>query len=262
MQNIIKALRYKTVRDNVTYYSFIGAVILLALEYSEINGLLNLTASEFFLSSHIYPLAISVIMVILGTRICGWDYEDKTMNYELLIGHSRKEVYWSRVWVSFTWCMPAALIILIVPPLFLGIMNGWGIYMDMGGMIFRCVLSVFTIFRMFCECVLLTFLTKSCYIGLIVSFLFIEIGSTIPMFFELFGGIKVGNFIVLHSMANFRDLITLTKYSYQYVNGNDEILYDTAVDPTLAVLTITVSLAVGIGCLILGYLYFRKSDMK
>ncbi len=262
MQNIIKALKYKVARDNVTYYALIGAAVFLALDFTENKNLLSLTASEYYLCPHIYVIAIGTVFALLATRICGWDYEDKTMNYEILIGHSRKEVYWSRILVSFVWCMPVVLLIFIGPPLLLGIMNGWGIYMDMGGMIFRCVLAIFTILRMYCECVLFTFLTKSCYIGLIVSFFFLEIGNMIPLFFDVLGGIKIGNFVVIHSMANFQNLMTLEKYSYQYINGKDEVLYDVSVDPTLAVLTIVVSLAVSVGCLFLGYLYFRKSDMK
>ncbi|MBE6888658.1 MAG: hypothetical protein E7485_01400 [Ruminococcaceae bacterium] len=263
MQNIIKSLYYQTKRDNVTYYAFIAVILSYFMVFSEFKSVFSVTGSEYFVQAQaLFCLPVSIFPVILSTRICGWDYVDKTMNYEILIGHSRKEVFFSRVWVSFVWCMSVSVIAFVLPPLVLSFINGWGIYMDMGDMIFRCVLSVFTIFRMYCECVLLTFLTKSCYIGLIVSFLFVEIGSIIPMALEEIGRIKIGNFVTAFSMANFQTLVTPEKYSYQFINGKDEMLFDMSVDPSFAAATIIVSLAVGIGCILIGYLYFRKSDMK
>lgn len=263
MQNIIKSLHYQTIRDNVTYYAFLALILCYILVFSDLDGAFSLTGSEYFIYSQaLFALPIACFLVILVTRICGWDYVDKTMNYEILIGHNRKEVFFSRIWVSFVWCMPVAVISFILPPLVLSLINGWGIYMDMGDMIIRCVLSLFTIFRMYCECVLFTFLTKNCYIGLIVSFLFIEFSSVIPQAFEEIGRIKMGNFITAFSMANFMKLTTPVDYSYQYINGKDEMLFDMSVDPSFAAATIIVSLVAGIGCILLSYLYFRKSDMK
>ncbi len=263
MQNIIKSLHYQTKRDNVTYYAFLALILCYAMVFSDLSNPLALTGSEYFAASQaLFCLPVSVFLVILCTRICGWDYVDKTLNYEILIGHNRKEVFFSRVWVSFIWCVPVAVLSFILPPLVLSLINGWGIYIDMGDMIFRCVLAVFTIFRIYCECVLLTFLTKSCYLGLIVSFLFVEIGSIIPIAFEEIGRIKLRNFVTAFSMANFQELVTPENYSFQYINGKDEMLFDMSVDPSFAAETIIVSLVAGIGCILISYLYFRKSDMK
>lgn len=266
MQNIIKSLHYQTKRDNVTYYALFAAVLGYILVFSGLNGfdgVLSFTGSEFFVEAQgLFNLPISIFLVILATRICGWDYADKTMNYEILIGHSRKEVFFSRIWVSFIWCMPIALALFVLPPLVLTLINGWGIYMDMGEMILRCVLSVFTIFRMYCECVLLTFLTKSCYIGLIASYLLTEVGAVVTLAFKELGGKALSNLAVISSLGNCNELMTLDKYSFQYIDGKDEMLIDAAVDPTYAALTVIVSLAVGLGFIVISYLYFRKSDMK
>ena len=262
MQNIIKALNYQTVRDNVTYYSILAGIIFLFLGASEINGFFSITGSEYFISMFSYMLGFLAVFVGLATRICGWDYTDKTMNYEILIGHNRKEVYWSRIWVAFIWCMPVVLVLFVVPPVVLTLLNGWGNYMDMSGTIFRCVIAIFPMIRVFCECVLLTFITKSCYLGLITSFLFTEIGYSILMGFEEIGGIKLGNFIVLHGFTNLQDILTFSDYSYKWIDGEDVPFFETALDPTYAVLTVVVSLAVSAACLFLGYLYFKKSDMK
>ena len=65
MQNIIKALKYKVARDNVTYYALIGAAVFLALDFTENKNILSYTASEYFLAPHIYVLAIGAIFALL-----------------------------------------------------------------------------------------------------------------------------------------------------------------------------------------------------
>ena len=262
MQNIIKALNYQTKRDNVTYYSILAGILFLVMGASEVNGFLNQTGSEYFINMFSYTLGVVVVFVILATRICGWDYTDKTMNYEILIGHSRRDVYWSRVWVAFIWCVPIVLIISIVPPLVLSLINGWGVNMDLGGLILRFTISIFPMIRIFCECVLITFLTKNCYLGLIVSFLYEEIGFSILTGFEEIGKIEIGNFRVLHAFANYQHLLTFADYNYKWIDGEDVMLFETAVDPLYAWLSVGVSIAGSILCLVLGWLYFKKSDMK
>ena len=263
MRNIIKALNYKIKRDNVTYYAFIAVIVAFLLCFSDFDGIISSTGSEYLIGMQdMLCLPVFFFLAILVTRICGWDYTDKTMNYELLIGHDRKEVFFGRIWVSFIWCVPLSIIFLVLPPVILTLINGWGIYMDMGDMIFRCVLVCFIVFRIYSEFVLITFLTKSCYLGLIFGFLFLEFSSVIPQAIEEIGKIKLGNFITISSAGNFLKLITFDKYSFQYVDGKDEMLFDIAVEPSFAAATIIVSLLAGAGCILVSWLYFRKSDMK
>ena len=263
MQNIIKALNYKVKRDNVTYYALLAVVVCFFMISSDFNGIFSSTGSEYFIGMQDFMfLPVGFFLVILATRICGWDYVDKTMNYELLIGHNRKEVFWSRIWVSFIWCVPITIGIIALPPVILTLINGWGIYMDMGEVILRCVLICFTIIRMYSELVLLTFLTKSCYIGLIVGYLFLEIGAMLPMLLEEFGIIKADSFAVVTSGGNFIKLMTFDNYSFKYINGKDEMFFDAGVEPSLMTATIIVSLLVSAACILISWLYFRKSDMK
>lgn len=264
MQNIIKSLHYQTKRDNVTYYAFIALILCYVLSFSDLNGaLLSFSGSEYFAETQsLSCFPVCIFIIILSTRICGWDYTDKTINYEILTGHNRKDSFFARVWVGFMWCVPAAVLAFSLPPLVLSLLNGWGIYIDMGEMIFRCVLSLFTIFRIFCECVLITFLTKSCYIGLIVSFLILEFGSTIPVTIAEYSEINTHYISTIFSMSNFQKLMTPEKYGYQYINGKDELIFDMSVTPSFAAATIIISLVAGVGCILISYLYFRKKDMK
>lgn len=264
MKNIMKALRYQTLRDNVTYYIVIGLLAMFgATLYSETDGLLNLTGSEYASrSAIIYSALGSMVILLFTTRIFGWDYTDKTLNYEILIGHSRKEAFWGRVWVSLSWALPFMIVVMFVPLLLVTALNGWGIYSDMSNMIIRWVLSVFPMFRLFCECVLLTTLLKNCYLGLVIGFLLTEIAYSVMMAIEEMAKIELGLFSVIQSTCNMDKLISCPDYTFEYINGKDEMVFVTEIDPVFAVLSVAVSLVVGIGCLVLAYRYFRKTDLN
>lgn len=264
MKNIMKALRYQTLRDNVTYYIVIGLLALFVFTLnSEIDGLLSSTGSEYaFGSAVVYGAFGSIVIVLFTTRIFGWDYTDKTLNYEILIGHSRKEAFWGRVMVSFSWALPFMIVIMFVPLLLLTAINGWGIHSDMSDVILRWALSIFPMFRLFCECVLLTTLLKNCYLGLVIGFLLTEISFSVMISIEEITKTELGLFAVIQSTFNAAEFISCSDYTYEYINGKDEIVFITEIDPVFAVLTVAVSLAVGIGCLMLAYRYFRKTDLN
>lgn len=160
MKNLIKALNYQIRRDNVTYYAYIsGIAVLILLFVTDVSGnSFNLTGSEYFFSPMTEAGSISILFFfsILVTRICGWDYSDKTINYQIFAGHSRNSVFWSRIRASFFTCVPSAvLIFFILPPVILSLKNGWGISMDIDGVLLRCFICLFIILRIYSECVFL-----------------------------------------------------------------------------------------------------------
>lgn len=262
MGNIIKSIRYQTLRDNVTYLALLAGIVVLLVSVFDAKDLLSLTGSEYFINISAYPIAAAVIIIILATRICGCDFSDKTINYEVLAGHSRQNIYWGRVFSSFAFCLPAAVILLTLPPILLSIKNGWGIYMDFGGFILRCAVALLPLIRLLCECIMLAFLTKSAYLGLIASFLFSECGSVAFMFIDEYGRGKYDILKALHSFTNFSNLLTFSDYEYKYINGEDITFFETALNSSYLAATIICSIAGCALCLALGYLFVRKSDFK
>lgn len=266
MKNLIKTLNYQTRRDNITYYAYIAALVGLLLGcYTEDGIILNLTGSEYFTQTSGVCGCISIIFYfsIIITRICGWDYSDKTINFQLLGGHSRNNVFWSRIWVSFIRSVPVGIFLYIFPPIFLTLKNGWGINADIYGIIFRCFLAVLIILRIYSECVLFTFLTKSCYTGLVISgmsfFLSNQIVSFITMLKEHAELSKPG---IISSMSNLFDIMSFHDYDFQYINGVDERIYNSEIDSGYAALTITVSVLICIVSIFFSWCNFKKTDMK
>ena len=255
MRNIIKALNYQTRTDNVTYYSILLGIFLT------IFGMLDfdMTGSEYVaLNGESISLLPVFLILMLGVRILGWDYADKTMNYEILSGHHRREVYFARVIVAHIWCIAFCVGFMLIPVLVFTLINGWGVTMDFGGMALRFALAIFPMIRIVCQYVLLVFLVKSAYIAWAAGYLLSMFAMFIPMLFEELMQIK---FTYQFANTNLTKLFTFNQ-SIGYVNGEDVAICHTELDPSMIIGTIGVSVAVSVICIVLGYIIFKKSDVN
>jgi len=242
------------------WFIFLGSLVVLFVSYMRDNSLSELTGSHIPIMMGDANMIILGIFVILMTgRVMGWDYTDKTLNYELMAGHSRGKVYWSRVCVSLVQVMAGCAIFLFLPILVFGIINGWGHSTYMGNIMLRYGLSFLPLLRLMGECVLLTVLLKNCYMAMIIGDMMYEVTMIFTLVLEEAMDL---NFTTQLSVSNLNKLFCLDKFRLQYINGEDVTVYETALEADLIAGTIGVSLIVGIACLGLGYLYFKKSDMN
>ena len=96
MKNLIKSILYEVTRSKlllITYSFMIALMILLGL----INAPDSSTSGMYITDSSLpYTFPLFVIALTVGMVICP-DYRDKVGNYEILSGHSRISVYFSRV---------------------------------------------------------------------------------------------------------------------------------------------------------------------
>lgn len=262
MRNIMKALNYQVKKDNCTIYAFLFALLFVFLVLPSMGDSVSfdtLTGSLFAASlGGMYPMLLMIVTVIVSTRICGYDYKDKTMNYEIMAGHSRKEVYWGRVIVAIMWCMGGGFLIMLLPNLFFTAVCGWGVSMDLGGTIVCYLLVLFPLFRMTCEFILLTFLLKNSDIAGVIGYVLFCVEVIIAMILHEL--LEVA-FTVQFAATNMIRLLDFSNFSLGYVNGEDVAIYSNAIEGSLAAGTMGVSLVVGVVCLILGYAYFKKSDL-
>ncbi|MBQ3162383.1 MAG: ABC transporter permease subunit [Oscillospiraceae bacterium] len=256
MRNIIKALTYQTRTDNVTYYSILLAVFLT------IFGMLDfdMTGSEYVaLNGESISLLPVFLILMLGVRILGWDYADKTMNYEILSGHHRREVYFARVIVAHIWCIAFCVGFMLLPVIIFTLINGWGVTMDFGGMALRFALAIFPMIRIVCQYVLLVFLVKSAYIAWAAGYLLSMFAMLIPMILEEI--MQSFKFTYHLATTNLMKLFTFNQ-SIGYVNGEDVTICHTELEPSMIIGTIGVSVAVSVICIVLGYIIFKKSDVN
>ncbi|MGN1089997.1 MAG: hypothetical protein ACI4Q6_06305 [Huintestinicola sp.] len=258
MWNIVKALNYQTRRDNVTIYSILvgiamSATVFIDIDLSEMNGgVFSIGFGEMI------PISIMLLSVVLATRICAWDQSDKTINYEMLSGHERKSVFFSRVIVSLIWCMALTAVLVAVPIIAVSLICGWGEVTELKGVLLRYVLLFFPIIRMICCFIFLSFLTGSFLAALISSYLITEAENMIYMVLNETTDIRLGCGL---GISNMYELMNFNS-RMGFINGEDVYIYDSSLPSDVIVKTVIFSLAASAVYLIGGYILFRKRDMK
>lgn len=262
MWNIIKAQNYQIKRDLMTVLIAIcGLALLIVPNFLDSTVELNeLTGSTYLLqSSELMLLLFTVVCLLLTCRICGWDYVDKTINYEILSGHSRKEVFWGRVVASSLWSVVFCYALGLIPLFIFTAVNGWGVSMDMGNVMIRYALMLFPILRAVSEFVLLTFLLRNCYAAIVIGWTVFAISLMAAMTIEEVADVTLKTQL---AYSNMNMLFDFTHGRMGYVDGEDVMIYQTAVDLQTVLGTIGTSLLVSAVCLLSGYLYYKKADQN
>ncbi|MCM1568197.1 MAG: ABC transporter permease [Roseburia sp.] len=262
MWNIIKALNYQIKRDNIMIYGFLLAffVLLAPIAVGE-NAIGEITGSQYYVSmySEGLPFILALLTLYITSRICGWDFNDKTVNYELLAGHSRRSVYLARVLLSLIWSVLGTLAVVLLPIGTITLLNGWGYSADAKDMAVRGLLSLLPLFRIVCVWIMLTFLLQNGFTALALGYTLYMIGILITLLlqesFQINWTIQLGS-------VNLIKLLTLTNYTSVYINGEDVMVYRTALAASEMYSTVLASLAVGFVCLGLGYVIFCRRDMS
>lgn len=260
MWNIIKAQNYQTKNDLVVIISLL--LFSLATIFSPLLNYPNLSFSEWTGSMYAVNSEKSLmffLVLIITTRICGWDQSDKTINYEVLVGHSRGSVYAARILASFIWIIPVYAIIFFAPIGICTAINGWGHSADFSNVILRYLLSLLPLCRLVCEFAMMTFLLKKGSISTVLGFVIIQ---GVAMAQAIINSESDFSLTWQFGVSNCMELWTFEDYSYGYVDGIDVVVFDTVLEPSLIIGTTAASLIVGALCLLIGSVFFKKTDMK
>lgn len=261
MWNIVKALNYQIKRDNVVIMGFCMA-FFIQLVCSLGNGSADPGDWDgsvvVVLCSEIYPVLIGLLTLAITSRICGWDFDDKTINYELLSGHSRYSVFFARVISSLLWSMIGTAAVIFLPIMGITIAGGWGYGLNAADMALRGLLSLFPMFRIICVWILMTTFLQSSFKTLLLGYLLFDGTALIMIIAE--ESRKAIHFSVF-SLANLTKLLSLTNYTMVYINGEDVAVYRTALEASEIYGSIFASLAVGTVCLALSCGVFYRRDM-
>lgn len=258
MWNIMKAQRYQLRRDKTVYgivlfVLAISGIFLaqLALEMPEdICG----SAVIVELGTLFLPAGLLYLLVVTA-NIMGNDFLDKTINYEVLSGHSRKQVYLGRVIPAVIYGIVGTMVLTALLPVLVTVTRGFGSLMEAEGTWLRYGLLGFVFFRLVCELVFLTVITKNTYITYLIGFVFAYAQMILSILLDS------GNEYLM-GLGNGLKLLNFEEWSTVLLNEQEQIFYNSALEPELVTGTIVTSLLFGILSLILGYVYFKHDDLN
>ena len=218
MWNVIKAQNYQIKRSNSTWYVILFGLAMYVLACFDIGSLefSEITGSAYFMQiSGMWPFVGVALMLVLTCKVCGGDLTDKTLNYEILGGHSRRKIYFGRCVVAMLWSFGVGYLMVLIPVLFFTVINGWGNYAS-GKMVLTCYgLAAFPFLRLLCGIVMLTFLVRNMYAAGILGWTFYSFSMLAVMILQ---EVKDISFTVQLGGANLMKLLDFSNGKLKPLN--------------------------------------------
>lgn len=258
MLNIIKSQLYGVRCNIMTYIGLCSAIIMLIvgiITNLDMIGSENPTGSLIFAISGEFNSIISFMVIsIVASCVCGWDFDDKTVNYEILYGHSRSQVFWARTFTSVIIGTVSAMILMIIPTLVFTVMNGWGYAVSAKEAVIRLLLMIFSMIRTSSVAVFLTFLVKKSWGAGMLCAVILYVEAFISMF-EYFDT----KYLLLPNMI---EIMSFSNMSYGFANGEDVTVFKDTLGGQFVALTIIISVVATAVTLFGGYAIFRKRNLQ
>jgi len=258
MWNIMKAQRYQLKRDKMVY----GMILfVLAMSGIFLGELVSETPDDICGSTVVAELGSLFLMVsllfllVVVADIVGNDFVDKTIHYEVLSGHSRKQVYFGRVIPAVIYGTAGTIILSMFFPVLVTVTQGFGSLMEEEGVWLRYGLLVFVFFRLICELVFLTVITKNAHITYLIGFVFSYAQMIILALMDSENKYLMG-------IGNCLELLNFENWSTVFLNEQEQIFFHSALEPEMVIGTIVISMVFGVLSLILGYVYFKHDDLN
>ncbi len=262
MKNLIKAQLYQLKKDRLVQLVFGGTfLILMMMVYMnqlfsaiEASGNNTVTGGGLFANSISGVIMVGLMFVIIAVpRICGWDFTDKTTNYELMSGHIRREVYFSRVTVSLLVGGIGWIILLCAPLAVTSIISGWGGKLPLSEAVLRGVLMLLPIIRLSCELACITFIVKNPYLTMGIGYVLLMLQVS-PVF-----SIK-NNFLL--GISNLSMLGTVDVWTTYGLDGELNYIFEAYLGAGDIAGTILASLGAALLSLFIGYIFFKNDDIN
>lgn len=265
MWNVIRAQMYQLIRDKM-----ICGMFLFALALSGIFAFTGMVDWEGSISGslvvagmgNMFCISGVIILLIIVANTVGKDFTDKTLNYEILSGHSRKEVLFGRFITAAVLGMLCSFFIIVLIPMVFSMLFGWGTAMELQGVIIRYGLVFAALFRIACELTFIVILTKNPYLTYLIGFLSGYIQMMIPMVKQEFPDWFANKNSELLSIWHCMDLLAFQNSTALVSDELQPVLYQSSIEPSAVFLSIGTSLAAGGIMLVISYWLFQHYDLN
>lgn len=257
MKRLIRAQVYQLCRKKSTAGVFLGILGLLLFELLSEMTLFRgkLTADDFFVSYQSIFMSFSMIVAFCYVaEICVGDFIDKTLNYEVMGGYTRKTVYFSRVLLGLA---VSTIAVVCMWGILFGVAlayGGWGNQVGLSQMIARWLLMLFPFWRILCEFIFFSFLVKNVYVVMAV-------GTVIALMSDGLSSLHCFSYAL--GFTNLNRLSHMLYFGVYTMSDNKAYyLYDASLTTGEVFGTIGASVGFGLLFLLLGYVYFHKDDLR
>ena len=263
MWNVIRAQIYQLLRDKLAWGGFLISMVMsvvLSIFYADEYT----SGSEYVAGMGMMTCMMGMIAVlIIVASVTGVDFTDKTLNYEILSGHTRAQVFFGRWIVAELAGIFACMTVMLAPVIVITFTKGWGDAMDLEGVVLRYSLVIVTLVSIVSQLVFVTIVTKNMYVTFLVGFVFgyaqAMLGMVVEMIPELTPVVESPMLSVNHCCTN---LLNFEEWTTFFLNEKDQIVYNSAVSSELVIMTIATAVIGTIILVLLSYTYFKNDDLS
>lgn len=258
MWNIIKSQWYQTVRDRRVRGVFLVTILFnVAITFANLDGWEgNLKSSAITADmSSFYGVMGLIFMLALTAFVMGTDFVDRTLNYEILAGHSRGEVFWGRFVVAALTGSTGALIVMAFCPCLFTVLYGWGNVLHAGGVVLRYALVGVMLLRVACELALIGVILKNPYTVIFVGYII----GCVEFLVLLLKPILLNADILFQilSVCHCSELLSFGVH----VNEAGQVAGVSFVEPQAALVTIAGAVIIGAAAATAACMYFKRDDL-
>lgn len=262
MKGIIKSQIYLMKRLSMLRTMGIGLVAFnMVLGYLEILNNPGQTISKaiaVFDEVDMMNSGLVVMMVALvASLVAGHDFEDKSINYELLSGHTRRQIFFGRALPAIAISTIFGALEYISGYLIMIPFASFGDTVELSAVLLRFMLILLVFVRVACIAIMLVFILSSWGNGYVVSMFVFGM--------EIIGMVFLGNGMpYLLSVSNIFRLRHFVGFQTYRIDDLQKIygVYDAMPKLEEVAGTVGVSALVAVLCLGIGYSFFHKEDMR
>lgn len=262
MINIIKAVNYQIKRDIMTYVAICVGLLMAFLPLMEvgIDSIKEMNGGLYSRAYMSFMLFVPYIMsCLIGASTIGKDMGDKTINYEVMAGHSRGEVFAARVILAFAWDIGLCILVSAIPIGIVTLINGWGRNVVFADIAARYMVHITSAFRINAFVILVTTIMRHPAAGGFISYGILNM-SMLPLLVlneivevKIYHVFAMADILYMSFISNMRVIVE---------NGNKIPVYDMALDKGFLTGAIVIPLVVSAVYVVLAYLVFKKRDLK
>lgn len=258
MLNIIKSQIYSALRDIYTYIAgfymlimFVMTILLTLVDIKNETVTGSLMFSSYCANSIIFTL---INVLIFTTRLSGWDFNDKTLNYEVLYGHKRSSVFWGRVLMAVTFSTVTSVLMTFAPVVAAYLINGWGNIVPAREALIRSAILVLTLLKLSAVLIFITVIVKNSWAAMILGFLTIMIEAFVSLFDS-----KIMTFLSVYAVSK---ATLFENLKLDFIDGEDVMVFQDRLSSGFITQNILICSVTILASLLIGYLVFRKRDMN
>lgn len=265
MLNIIRSQIYIMKRD--IYYLWATALTLMYFSAVAIEAFESYLSGEALSGSLIAVFMTSemttvffLFAVLFSSRVAGWDFTDKTLNYEVIYGHKRSSIYLGRAIVGIFSGLSRSAFVVLIAVVLPTVVFGWGWSVPAGEMILRYALITLELVRLMAFVIMMSFVARSNVGGAFAGFTAV----ILPLIVTGLTGMETEDrhsFSWLFSSLSISDVSSFENYTSGYVLGSDITVFTDRIEPQTAMLMSVTAVVFTAVYLLIGYAVFRKSDI-